>query len=143
MQSRRSYKTVAIQSSLFNIFRILRPKAEILLQKVFCRHHRRPLTGNAHDKRTNSKLQVCFTSDKNTPASFIYVLFPTIPFRLFSLSFPACPGIQVKKIIPTFSLPENSGRGWGGFHSYSNKTSSDFPSYSQIIYLQTFQFLLS
>ena len=89
MQSRRSYKTVAIQSSLFNIFRILRPKAEILLQKVFCRHHRRPLTGNAHDKRTNSKLQVCFTSDKNTPASFIYVLFPTIPFRLFSLSFPS------------------------------------------------------
>ena len=89
MQSRRSYKTVAIQSSLFNIFRILRPKAEILLQKVFCRHHRRPLTGNANDKRTNSKLQVCFASDKNNPASFIYVLFPTIPLRLFSLSFPS------------------------------------------------------
>ena len=86
MQSRRSYKTVAIQSSLFNIFRILRPKAEILLQKVFCRHHRRPLTGNAHDKRTNSKLQVCFASDKNNPASFIYVLFPTIPPQtLFSV----------------------------------------------------------
>ena len=90
MQSRRSYKTVSTQSSLFNIFRILRPNAEFNLStKVFCRHHRRPLTGNANDKRTNSKLQVCFASDKNNPASFIYVLFPTIPLRLFSLSFPS------------------------------------------------------
>ena len=45
--------------------------AESFHGMMFCRHHRRPLAGNIHDKRTNSKLQAIKKQPGIIPGCFL------------------------------------------------------------------------